>query len=109
MAEGIIKLAVIRMTASVKEISVMRGIDPRNFALVAFGGAGPMHGGLIAEELGMTKVIIPPLPGNFSAFGLLVADTRHDLARTEILPLENASMTNIRNALEPLMQDAETV
>jgi len=106
MAEGIIRLAVIRMTASVKEISVMRGIDPRNFALVAFGGAGPMHGGLIAEELGMTKVIIPPLPGNFSAFGLLVADTRHDLARTEILPLENASMTNIRDALEPLMQDA---
>ena len=53
MAEGIIQLAVIQMTSSVKEISVMRGIDPRDFTLVAFGGAGPMHGALIAEELGM--------------------------------------------------------
>ena len=84
MAEGIIQLAVIQMTSSVKEISVMRGIDPRDFTLVAFGGAGPMHGALIAEELGMARVVIPPLPGNFSAFGLLVADTRHDVARQKL-------------------------
>ena len=84
MAEGIIKLAVIRMTASVKEISVMRGIDPRDFALVAYGGAGPMHGALIADELDMNTIIIPPIPGNFSAFGLLLADTRQDLSLIHI-------------------------
>jgi N-methylhydantoinase A len=106
MAEGIIRLAVIRMTASVKEISVMRGIDPRDFALVAFGGAGPMHGAFLAEELGMTRVVIPPLPGNFSAFGLLVADTRHDVARTEILSLENTNLDEVRSALAPLVEEA---
>ena len=106
MAEGIIQLAVIKMTSSVKEISVMRGIDPRDFTLVAFGGAGPMHGALIAEELGMARVVIPPLPGNFSAFGLLVADTRHDVAKTEIMQLEFSDMTDIRRALMPLEQEA---
>ena len=84
----------------------MRGIDPRDFTLVAFGGAGPMHGALIAEELGMARVVIPPLPGNFSAFGLLVADTRHDVAKTEIMQLEFSDMTDIRKALIPLEQEA---
>ena len=106
MAEGIIQLAVIQMTSSVKEISVMRGIDPRDFTLVAFGGAGPMHGALIAEELGMARVVIPPLPGNFSAFGLLVADTRHDVAKTEIMQLEFSDMSDIRRALKPLENEA---
>ena len=106
MAEGIIQLAIIKMTSSVKEISVMRGIDPRDFTLVAFGGAGPMHGALIAEELGMARVVIPPLPGNFSAFGLLVADTRHDVAKTEIMQLESSDMTDIRKALMPLEEEA---
>jgi len=106
MAEGIIQLAVIKMTSSVKEISVMRGIDPRDFTLVAFGGAGPMHGALIAEELGMARVVIPPLPGNFSAFGLLVADTRHDVAKTEIMQLEFSDMTDIRKTLMPLEEEA---
>ena len=106
MAEGIIQLAVIQMTSSVKEISVMRGIDPRDFTLVAFGGAGPMHGALIAEELGMARVVIPPLPGNFSAFGLLVADTRHDVAKTEIMQLEFSDISDIRRALKPLENEA---
>ena len=106
MAEGIIQLAVIQMTSSVKEISVMRGIDPRDFTLVAFGGAGPMHGALIAEELGMARVVIPPLPGNFSAFGLLVADTRHDVAKTEIMQLEFSDISDIRRALIPLENEA---
>ena len=106
MAEGIIQLAVIQMTSSVKEISVMRGIDPRDFTLVAFGGAGPMHGALIAEELGMARVVIPPLPGNFSAFGLLVADTRHDVAKTKIMQLEFSDISDVRRALKPLENEA---
>ena len=65
-----------------------------------------MHGALIAEELGMARVVIPPLPGNFSAFGLLVADTRHDVAKTEIMQLEFSDMTDIRKALMPLEEEA---
>ena len=58
--------------------AVMRGLDPRDFALMAYGGAGPLHATAIAEELGMTRVLVPPMPANFSAFGLLVADLRRD-------------------------------
>jgi N-methylhydantoinase A len=73
------------MTASIKEISIMRGHDPRDFALFAYGGAGPVHAALVAEELGCKRVIVPPMPGNFSAFGLLVADVRHDYVRTRVV------------------------
>lgn len=86
MAEGILRIAVASMTAAVREISVMRGLDPRDFALLAFGGAGPLHAVAIAEELGMRTVVIPPMPGNFSAFGLLVADIRRDFVQTRVMP-----------------------
>jgi N-methylhydantoinase A len=85
MAEGILRLVVAKMTASIKEISIMRGHDPRDFALFAYGGAGPVHAALVAEELGCSRVIVPPMPGNFSAFGLLVADVRHDYVRTRVV------------------------
>jgi N-methylhydantoinase A len=86
MAEGILAIVTARMTASIKEISIMRGHDPRDFALFAYGGAGPLHACAVADELGCPRVLVPPLPGNFSAFGLLVADTRHDYARTRVVP-----------------------
>jgi N-methylhydantoinase A len=84
MADGIVKLAVVKMTGAIKEISIMRGHDPRAFALFAYGGAGPLHAALVAAELGMPRVVVPPMPGNFSAFGLLVADVRHDEVRTRV-------------------------
>ena len=83
-AEGIVRIAVARMTSSIREISVARGHDPREFTLVAFGGAGPMHAALIAEELAIPRVLIPQHPGNFSALGLLVSDVKHDDSRTRI-------------------------
>lgn len=84
MADGIVKLAVVKMTGAIKEISIMRGHDPRAFTLFAYGGAGPLHAAFVAAELGMSRVLVPPMPGNFSAFGLLVADVRHDEVRTRI-------------------------
>jgi N-methylhydantoinase A len=84
LADGIVKLAVVKMTGAIKEISIMRGHDPRAFALFAYGGAGPLHAAFIAAELGMSRVVVPPMPGNFSAFGLLVADVRHDEVRTRV-------------------------
>jgi len=84
LADGIARIAVARMTSSIREISIARGHDPRDFTLVAFGGAGPMHAALIAEDLGIPRVLVPEHPGNFSALGLLVSDVKHDDARTRV-------------------------
>ena len=107
-AKGIVRIAVTRMTGAIKEISVMRGLDPRDFALLAYGGAGALHAPAIAEELQIRTVIVPPLPGAFSAYGLLVADRRRDLSRTRLLPLESASIEDIEAMLAP-MRDAARV
>lgn len=87
MADGIVRIAVARMTSSIREISVQRGWDPRDFVLVAFGGAGPMHATLVADELGVGRILIPRYPGNFSAFGLLTSDLKHDYVRTFLRPI----------------------
>ena len=105
-AEGIIQIAVTRMTVAIKEISVMRGIDPRDFSLVAYGGAGPLHAALIADELGMTQVVIPPLSGSFSAYGLLVADRRRDRSLTWQVALTETSVEEIEKIVRPLRDEA---
>ena len=104
-AEGILRLAAARMTASVKEISIMRGLDPRDFTLVAYGGAGPLHAAAIAKELGINKIVIPPMPGEFSAFGLLAADTRYDVAHTRLTPLNDISLEDLQGLLQPLREE----
>jgi N-methylhydantoinase A len=104
MAEGIIAIVVAKMTASIKEISIMRGHDPRDFALFAYGGAGPLHAALVADELGCSRVLVPPLPGNFSAFGLLVADVRHDYARTRITPTADLSFAELNAILDQMRE-----
>ena len=83
-ADGVVRIAVARMTSSIREISIARGHDPRELPLVAFGGAGPMHAAMIAEELAIPRVLVPEHPGNFSALGLLVSDVKHDDARTRV-------------------------
>ncbi len=102
MAEGITRIAVTRMTGTVKEISVMRGLDPRDFTLFAYGGAGPLHAAAIAEELGMTRIVIPPMPGAFSAYGLLAADTRYDVTRTRLTKLDETDWATIQDIIDPL-------
>jgi N-methylhydantoinase A len=87
LAEGIVTLAVARMTAAIREISIQRGHDPRDFTLIAFGGAGPMHALALAEEIGLPRVLVPRHPGNFSALGLLASDVKHDDVRTRVGPL----------------------
>jgi N-methylhydantoinase A len=81
-ALGIIKIAVAEMSLAVRGVSVERGYDPRDFALVAFGGAGPVHAAEIARELHIPTLIVPRVPGHFSALGMLLADLRHDYVRT---------------------------
>ncbi len=81
LADGAVQLAVTKMAGAVREVSVHRGFDPRAFTLVGFGGAGPMHVLMVAEELAIPRALIPRLPGHLSALGQLLADYRRDSVR----------------------------
>jgi N-methylhydantoinase A len=84
-AEGIIRLADLHMEKALRRISIERGHDPRDFILVSFGGAGPLHACALARALQIPKVLIPPLPGALSAYGILVSDLVRDYSRTVML------------------------
>ena len=102
-AHGMIRIAVATMMRAIRAVSVERGRDPRRFALFAFGGNGPLFGALMAEELGMTEVVVPPAPGLFSAFGLLYAEVEHHLSttfRTRLDRADPAAFAEARAALE---------
>jgi N-methylhydantoinase A len=92
-ALGVIRLANGNMVNALKLVSVQRGYDPREFALVAFGGGGPMHATALARELHMGRVVIPPQPGVFSAWGMLMTDLRFDLILTQIQRSDAATPT----------------
>ena len=87
-AAGVIRLADVKMALAVRSITTERGLDPRDYALVAYGGGGPLHAVAIARELGIPRVVIPPAPSTFSAWGMLATDLRHDLVRTVLAPFE---------------------
>src|SRR3989442_10832995 len=87
LAEGIVTIAVARMTSAIREISIQRGHDPRDFTLIAFGGAGPMHALALAEEIGFPACSCRGIRANFSALGLLASDVKHDDVRTRVGPL----------------------
>jgi N-methylhydantoinase A len=86
-AAGVVRLADVKMALAVRSITTERGLDPRDYALVAYGGGGPLHAVAIARELGIPRVVIPPAPSTFSAWGMLATDLRHDLVRTVLAPL----------------------
>ncbi len=87
-AYGIVQVANATMMRALRAVSTERGRDPREFTLIAFGGAGPIHAAELAASLGMRQVYVPLLPGLFSALGLLLADFRHDYVRSVALALE---------------------
>jgi N-methylhydantoinase A len=80
----------------IRQISVERGYDPRDFALVAFGGAGPVHAGVLAEELGMPYVIVPPYPGVLSAMGLVLGDIHYDLVQSYVRTWNGSEFTHLK-------------
>jgi N-methylhydantoinase A len=106
VADGVVRLAIARMVSAIKEISIARGHDPRDFALVAYGGAGPMHAALLADELEMTRVIVPPAPGNFSAFGSLISDLRRDYVRTRLIRTRGGSDADVERLYAELEAEA---
>src|SRR5207245_7520216 len=81
-ALGIVQIADAAMSLAVRAVSVKKGVDPRETAMIAFGGAGPLHAVAIAREIFIPKVIIPKVPGTFSALGMLMASWRQDFVRT---------------------------
>jgi N-methylhydantoinase A len=103
-AFGMLRLATATMMRAIRAVSVERGRDPRLFSLLAFGGNGPLFAAGIAAELGIGRVIVPPMPGLFSAFGLLVADTEHHATQSLRTRLSDADPRQIALVLESLFK-----
>ena len=103
-AYGMLRLASATMMRAIRAVSVERGRDPRQFAMLAFGGNGPLFAAGIAAELGIARIIVPPLPGVFSAFGLLVADTEHHARQSMRVRLDAADAARIDNILDTLTE-----
>jgi N-methylhydantoinase A len=106
MAEGICDVANAKMAQAIRNITVDRGIEPREFSLVAFGGAGPMHAVFIARELEIGEVVIPPSPGAFSAWGMLETEVRRDFSQSFYGTLADADKAEIARFLSAMEADA---
>ena len=106
LADGVIRIAVARMVSAIKEISIAKGYDPRDFALLAYGGAGPMHGALVASELDIDRVVVPPSPGNFSAFGCLVSDLQITRTRTLLVETRRGEWATVADAFAGLEHES---
>lgn len=104
-ADGVLRIAATAMSYAVKGVTTERGLDAGGFALVAYGGAGPLHAVAVAREIGIRKVIIPYAPGVFSAYGMLFADLRYDYVRTAPCRLEDASFEDFEKIFRELEGD----
>lgn len=104
-AEAILRVTTSNMYAQFVPLMTRKGVDPSDFALLAYGGAGPTHAFLIAREVGIKRVIVPPSPGTLCAFGALVADIRHDFVRTLQAELAGAA-TEVLDGLRELRERA---
>ena len=98
-AEAVIRIANTHMAGAIRMVSISLGADPRDFALFAFGGAGPLHATALARELAIPRVLIPARPGITNALGCVVADLRHDFVRTLNRPLDSADMDSVHAIL----------
>lgn len=108
-AYAMIKVANANMCDALRLISVTKGYDPRDFALVAFGGAGPLHAAYVARELEIPKVIVPPYPGVHAALGCLLVDVRHDFSRTYLVNSKEADLETIEKVYGELEGEAREV
>ena len=105
-ADAIIQVANANMADAVRLISIRRGYDPRDFCLVAFGGAGSVHAAHLARELDIPAVVVPPYPGITSALGCLLLDVRHDIFRTYLTTADSASSAALEGEFEKLEDEA---
>jgi len=107
-AEGIIAVVNANMIRGIRRVSVEQGHDPRDFVLVPFGGAGPLHGIELAQALNITKIIIPAYPGIASAVGMLSADVRHDYVQTAIVCCDQADPEKLEELFSTMKKQART-
>lgn len=108
-AASVIRIVNNAMAEALRIVSVERGHDPREFGMVAFGGAGPLHAAALAEELGIPEVIIPPIPGGFSALGLVGANIRRDYSRTLYAHLNNVSPKRLQDIWDEMETNARAM
>ena len=105
-AHAVIEIAVENIAEAMRLLTVQRGLDPREFSLVAFGGAGPLHAAAIAKVIGTRATLIPPHPGLCSAFGTLLADIRVDKTWTHLVRSDSPDLADLDQRLETLVREA---
>ena len=108
-AGAVLRLANIKMAGAVRMVSIGKGHDPRDFALFAFGGAGPLHASALARELGIPRVMVPARPGITNALGCVVADLRHDFVNTLNRPVAGLDVALVREVLERQRADGQAM
>ena len=108
-AAGVVSVVNHGMAEALRIVSVERGHDAREFSLAAFGGAGPVHAAALAEELGVPEVVVPPIPGGFSALGLVATDLRRDWSHTFYAPIGSIDLDALNRRLEDLEGRAEAM
>ncbi|HET7007753.1 MAG TPA: hydantoinase/oxoprolinase family protein, partial [Candidatus Binatia bacterium] len=101
-AAGMLQVATSAMANAVRHVTLERGLDPRDFTLVAYGGGGPLHSASVAKELSIGKIIIPNAPGHFSALGMLMADLRRDYVQTLFERLDDLTMSELEAQFKTL-------
>ncbi|MEM7541085.1 MAG: hydantoinase/oxoprolinase family protein [Pseudomonadota bacterium] len=105
-AEGILRVANSSMAYAISAVTIERGLNPADFVLVAYGGAGPLHATQIARELAIKQVVLPPSPGVFSAYGMLFADPQAHASRTRITRVEAVALSELKPIVDALIADA---
>src|SRR4029453_3982054 len=105
-AQGIVSVVTANMAKAIRVISVQRGHDPREYTLVAFGGAGPLHAARLARELEIPRILVPRNPGILCALGLLLTDLRTDFARPRLLPVDDGAMPAMAETFAELTRRA---
>lgn len=107
-AAGMLDVATSAMANGVRQVTLQRGLDPRDFTLFAYGGGGPLHAAAVARELSIRRVVIPRSPGHFSALGMLLADVRRDYVQTLFARLDDLSMADFEAAFRRLEAEGRT-
>lgn len=109
LARGIVRISTTKITGAVRAITVEVGRDPKDFALLSFGGGGGLVAVNTARELSIPTVVVPPGQGAFSAFGMLLADVQHDFSRTEVLPLAELNDMVLEAGFGDMEEEAKRV
>ena len=108
-AASVFDVLLARTVGAIREITVERGLDPREFSLVAFGGAGPMLAPLLAREMDLPEVVVPAAPAVFSAWGMLMSDLEYDLGQTVLTMLDDAALAQVEGVFAQLESEADQV